>query len=107
LKIQGNVPLGAQTVSLLETQEGPTLVSAGAADLSLAQKLLAENSGLTVVSNALQDHAEQAAIEGAAALNLTPTIGVATNAVCALRCAPLITEIGGWVAGKNYGFGDP
>jgi RHS repeat-associated protein len=104
MQIQGNIPLSAQSVTLLETQEGPTLVAAGASDLTLAQKVLAEEMGLTVVSKVIGDHAEQSVIEAAAALNYTPTIGVVTNDVCSGRCAPLITEIGGWIAGKNYGF---
>jgi hypothetical protein len=46
-------------------------------------------------------HAEQVAL--ARQFGLTPTNGVVTNNVCAGRCGPLISEIGGWFNGKNFG----
>jgi RHS repeat-associated protein len=103
LKVQGTTPLSAQTVALLETAEGPTLVGAGEADLTAAQIAVAEQQGLTVTS--LEGfHAEQTVINAAGEMGLKPTVGVATNSVCAARCGSLITEIGGWVKGKFFGF---
>jgi hypothetical protein len=103
MEIQGSTPLSAQTVSLLETAEGPTLVGAGEADLSAQQVALAQSRGLT--PTALEGfHAEQTVINGAGELGLTPTNGVATNNICAGRCGALIEEIGGTYSGRNFSF---
>jgi RHS repeat-associated protein len=103
MKIQGSTPLSAQSVALLETVEGPTLVGAGAGDLTAEQVALARQFGLTPTTLP-GFHAEQTVINAAGELGLTPTNGVVTNNVCAGRCGPLISEIGGWFNGKNFGF---
>ncbi|CAN5807352.1 hypothetical protein BH09MYX1_BH09MYX1_35040 [soil metagenome] len=103
MKIQGDTPLSRQTIALLETAEGPTLVGGGSADLTEAQIAVAEAHGLT--PTALPDfHAEQTVINGAGEMGLTPTNGVATNNVCLGRCGALIRLIGGRFNGKYFGF---
>ena len=103
MKIQGSTPLSRQTIALLETLQGPTLVGGGTADLSAAQVQLARSHGLTptVLPNF---HAEQTVINAAGEMGLTPTRGVATNNVCAGRCGAMINGIGGWFKGKAFGF---
>jgi hypothetical protein len=101
--ILGTVPKSAQAIAILETQEGITLVGGGVADLSAAQIAVAEQAGLRVVAMA-GEHAEVTVIQAAAELGLKPTFGVVTNNVCAGICTPVIRQIGGWVAGKFFGF---
>jgi RHS repeat-associated protein len=96
-------PPWAQTVSLLETAEGPTLVGAGGQDLTVAQKALAEELGLTLADDLPGYHAEETVIEAAGQQGLTPTSGVATNNVCP-TCRPLITSLGGTVNGRLFWF---
>ena len=103
LEIQGSTPLSAQTVALLETAEGPTLVGGGSADLSAEQIALAQSRGLTPTSLP-GFHAEQTVINGAGELGLTPTSGVATNNICVGRCGALIQELGGTYSGRNFSF---
>jgi RHS repeat-associated protein len=98
-------PAYTRTVGLLETQEGPTLVGAGASDLNAAQKALAEKMGYTVVPDFAGVHAEGTLLNGAGVLRLTPTQGVVTNKVCYEICRPMIEDMGGWVNGKYFGFG--
>jgi RHS repeat-associated protein len=93
-----------QAVSVLETAEGPTLVGAGADDLTAAQKAFAESKGLTVVEDFADIHAEGTVINGAGKLNLRPTQGVVTNAVCGDICQPMIESLGGIVNGNYFRF---
>src|SRR5690606_7560121 len=51
-------PRSRQTVSLIETREGPTIISGGATDLTAAQKLLARERGLLVADDLPGFHAE-------------------------------------------------
>jgi hypothetical protein len=104
MQVQGRVPLSAQTVTVLETAEGHTLVAGGAADLTAAQKSVAKRLGLTVVPDMPGFHAEETVINGAGQLGLTPTKGVVTNDVCPMFCQPMIESLGGWSQGKFYGF---
>jgi hypothetical protein len=100
----GKIPRRWQTVSVLETAEGQTLVGAGRRDLNAAQKELAQKLGLRVteLSGA---HAEETVLNAAGQLGLTPTVGAATNNVCPGVCQPLIVDtLKGWVSGKFYGF---
>jgi hypothetical protein len=90
-----------RTVAVVETAEGPTLVAGGATDLSAAQTALAQKLGLTPARPMPGMHAEETAIFGAGELSLTPTRGVATNAICPGRCAPFIEGLGGRVTGKR------
>ncbi|MEP7123456.1 MAG: hypothetical protein ABJE95_21190, partial [Byssovorax sp.] len=98
-----SAPPWVRTVALLETEEGPTLVGGGATDLSVPQKILAEQLGLTVVRDMPGLHAETTVLEGAAELGFTPMNGVATNNVCS-DCSSYIESIGGQVSGKSFGF---
>ena len=102
-RIAGTTPLWAQTVALLETAEGFTLAAGGATDLSPAQRATAENLGLTPANPMPNFHAELTLINSAGLMRLTPTKGVATNLVCP-SCAGVIEELGGWVAGRYFGF---
>jgi len=104
----GEVSPWRRTVALLETHEGPTLVGAGASDLSVAQKALARELGLTVVPDFVGIHAEGTVINGAGQMGLTPRIGVTTNHVCTGICTPMIRGLGApqgaWVNGRWFGF---
>jgi hypothetical protein len=93
-----------RTVTVVETAEGPTLVGGGASDLTLAQKEVARQLGLTVVEDLPGAHAEVTVLQHAAKAGLTPTSGVSTNIVCQESCAPMIQAIGGWVRGRLFGF---
>jgi RHS repeat-associated protein len=101
----GEGPVWSRTVGLLETEEGVTLVAQGAADLSAAQKALAESLGLQVAPDLPGIHAEGTLLNGAGQMGLTPTFGVVTNNVCSGVCAPMIEEMGGWSWGRFFGFG--
>jgi hypothetical protein len=90
-QIQGNVPLSAQTVVILETN-GPTIVTASGSGLTAQQVATATQLGLTPgVSLGEGFHAEDAAIISAGELGATPTTGVSTNPICA-SCASMMSE---------------
>jgi hypothetical protein len=96
LEIQGNVPLWQQTVSLIETVEGPTIVAGGAVDLSADQISLALNLGLLVSEPFEGAHAEITGLYSAGLNRLTPTRGVATNPMCndgELNCVEQISQV--------------
>jgi hypothetical protein len=99
-------PSWTRAVAVLETAEGPTIVGGGATDLNAAQKALARELGLTVAPDFPEIHAEGTVLNGAGQLGLTPTVGVVTNHVCSGICAPMIQEMGGWVDGRWFGFGE-
>jgi hypothetical protein len=83
LEIQGDVPLRAQTVSLMETAEGPTIATGGAEKgLTAEQQLLAESRGLLAADDFPGEHAEISGAGTAAQQGLVPTRGVTTNAMC-------------------------
>ncbi len=100
----GEGPAWARTVGVMETREGVTLVGAGARDLTLVQKTLAENLGLRGVPDMPGIHAEGTLLNGAGEFGLTPRFGVVTNNVCSGICLPMIQENGGWVWGRYFGF---
>jgi hypothetical protein len=112
LRIQGNVPLGAQTVNLTATAEGPVIVTATGRGLGAAQANLARELGLTPgVALGEGFDAETNAMYTAGQLGLTPTGGVTTNAMCG-HCVGQIGRMagkGGWQlrladGGKTYTF---
>jgi RHS repeat-associated protein len=86
-----------RTVAVLETREGPTLVSGGASDLSMAQEEFARKLGLTPAPRMPGHHAEPTAIYGAGDLGLTPTRGATSNQICTKPggCADTIKSFGG------------
>jgi hypothetical protein len=88
----------------METEEGVTLVGAGARDLTAEQKALAESVGLRVVPDLPGIHAEGTLLNGAGQFGLTPEFGVVTNNICGGVCTPMIEEMGGWTWGRNFGF---
>jgi len=95
-----------QTVGVLATSEGPTLVAAQPG-LSPGQVAQAMRLGLTVVEN-MVEHAEVNLIMEAARLRLTPTWGAVSNLVCSRGgCQDYIRAVGGWVSGRLFGFGEP
>ncbi len=75
IQAAGPLPSRAQTVTLLETAEGPTLAAGGGTDLSPAQKAIAEQLGCTLVPDLPGLHAEETALTGAYHLGVTPTFG--------------------------------
>ncbi len=94
-----------QTIAVMETLEGPTLVAGGVRDLSAAQQALATGRGLTPV--ALEGfHAEKTLIHAAGELGLTPTRGVATNLICGGPggCRTFLEGLGGVVEGRYFSF---
>ena len=112
MRIQGNVPLSAQTVNLTATAEGPTIVTATGRGLSVAQASLANELGLTP-GTALGEgfDAEINGMYTAGQMGVTPTGGVTTNPMCP-DCVGQIGEMagqGGWQLqltndGKAYTF---
>jgi hypothetical protein len=86
-----------RTVTVLETQEGPTLVAGGASDLSAEQIELAERLGLTPAPPMAGFHAEPTAIFGAGELGLTPVRGATSNIICLGCQADTIEALGGQV----------
>jgi hypothetical protein len=89
-QIQGNVPLSAQTVVILETT-GPTIVTASGSGLTAQQVAAATQLGLTPgASLGAGSHAEDAAMFTAGELGFTPTTGVSTNPICA-SCASMMS----------------
>jgi hypothetical protein len=86
-----------RTVAVLETREGPTLVSGGASDLSAAQEEFARKLGLTPVPKMPGYHAEPTSIYGAGDLGVTPTRGATSNQICMKPggCADTIKSFGG------------
>ena len=98
------VPLNfRRTIALLETKEGPTLVAGGATDLSAAQVQLAKQLGLTPAPPLPGVHAELTATTGAAKLNLTPTRGVTTVAICPECASDIAQQMGGQIT-SDYTF---
>jgi RHS repeat-associated protein len=96
-----------RTVTVLQTREGPTLVSGGKSDLSPAQEQLARSLGLTPAPPDPELHAEPTAIFGAGRMGLTPTRGATTNKICEGPggCRGIIESLGGRVTGKySYEF---
>jgi hypothetical protein len=94
-----------QTIAVMETVEGPTLVAGGVRDLSAAQEALATSRGLTPV--ALEGfHAEKTLIHAAGQGGLTPTRGVATNLVCGGPggCRAFLEGLGATVEGRHFSF---
>lgn len=91
-----------RTVTVLETREGPTLVSGGMSDLSAAQEQLARGLGLTPAPADPELHAEPTPIFGAGKMGLTPTRGATTNKICEGPggCRGIIESLGGRVTGK-------
>jgi hypothetical protein len=75
-----------QTVALLETAEGPTLVAAsGGSALTAAQIAEAESVGLTVAESVPGLHAEEALINAAGNMGLTPTAPALPHSNCYRR----------------------
>jgi hypothetical protein len=76
------LPRSKQTVLLLETREGPTIVAAGGPDLTPAQKALAGQKGLLLADDMPGFHAEITGVVTAGDRGLLPTRGVVTNKMC-------------------------
>lgn len=76
------LPRSRQTVVLIETKQGPTIVAAGGPDLTAAQKQLAREKGLLIAEDMPGFHAEITGIATAGEKGLLPTRGVATNKMC-------------------------
>jgi hypothetical protein len=71
-----------QTVTLLETADGKTIVAAGKRDLTEAQKKRAREKGLLVAADYPEAHAEITAFVDACKRNSRPTRGVISNGMC-------------------------
>jgi hypothetical protein len=91
--IQGKVPLSSQTVVLITTEEGPTIVAAGAKDLTPAQAQLAKTHGFLIADEFPGAHGEITALYSAGKKRFMPTGGVATNKVCSSGTANCLTQI--------------
>ena len=76
------LPRSKQTVSLMETTQGRTIVSAGGPDLTDAQKALARQKGLLIADDMPGFHAEMTGVVTAGKRGLRPTRGVTTNKMC-------------------------
>jgi len=91
-------PRSRQTVSIIETHQGQTIVSGGAADLTPAQKALARQRGLVVADDLPGFHAEITGVFDAGRRGLTPTRGVTSNQVCRSgqnNCASQLSNLAG------------
>jgi len=98
----GKLKPGQQTVSLIETANGPTIASGGAIDLNAAKKSFARSRGLLVARDLPGVHAELTGIATAGERGLLPTRGVATSRVCnsgPANCAEQMTDI---LRGRRY-----
>ncbi len=76
------LPSSKQSVALIETDGGPTIVAAGGPDLTAAQKLFAHENGLSIAGDAPGIHAEVKGVFAAGDQGLIPTRGVVTNKMC-------------------------
>ncbi|QDV48208.1 hypothetical protein Enr17x_02190 [Gimesia fumaroli] len=76
------LPRSRQTVVLIETAEGKTIIAAGGPDLTAAQKTLARGKGLLVADDLPGFHAEMTAVATAGEKGLLPIRGVTTNKMC-------------------------
>ena len=90
------LPRSKQTVVLIETAEGRTIVAAGGPDLTPAQKALAQQRGLLVADDLPGFHGELTGMATAGERGLLPTRGVTTNKMCrdgAYSCFDQLTEM--------------
>jgi hypothetical protein len=87
----------SRTVVLIETKQGPTIVTGGASDLSPAQLALADKEGLTPAAPMPGIHGEGKGLFGPHAIYLEPTRGVSTNKVCQHCETEYILPLGGIV----------
>jgi len=76
------LPRSKQTVVLIETAEGKTIVAGGGPDLTAAQKALAREKGLLIADDLPGFHAEMTGIVTAGKKGLLPVRGVTTNKMC-------------------------
>jgi len=76
------LPRSRQTVVLIETRQGITIVAAGGTDLSSAQKKIARTRGLLVADDIPGFHAEMTGIVTAGEKHLLPTRGVVSGRMC-------------------------
>ncbi|XXT23290.1 RHS repeat-associated core domain-containing protein [Sorangium sp. So ce429] len=95
-----------QTVTVLETAEGPTLVAGGASDLSAAQIAEAQRLGLLPAPPMPGFHAEKTAFAGAGELGLTPTRGATSTIICSGPggCTDFLRGLGAKVGKYTYEF---
>jgi hypothetical protein len=99
----------SRTVHLMETVEGPTVVTGGASDLSAAQILEAERLGLTPAAPMPGEHAEiTGLLNPPTASMFTPIRGTTTNIICdgnPWSCGAAIRGMGGVLTGpRSYEF---
>lgn len=94
-----------RAVAVLETRQGPTLVSGGVSPLSTEQERFARQLGLWTVPSSPQSgsHAEENVLHGAGDLGLVPTRGATSIQICATNCRPMIIGFGGRVV-NQYAF---
>jgi len=99
LRLAGGLPRSAQTVVLMESESGITIVAAGAENrLTAAQIALARQRGLLVAEDigAGAFHAEMRAMYTAGEAGIVPTGGQLTTAMCNTgvdNCVQQLTEI--------------
>ncbi len=90
-----------QTIVLLETKQGKTIV-AGQPDLSEAQKTLARERGLLIADDWPGIHAELTAISFAGTEGLIPTRGVLTSQMCDEGENNCFDQICEWLAESEF-----
>jgi hypothetical protein len=76
------LPRSKQTVVLMETAEGRTIIAAGGGKLTQAQLALAREKGLLIAEDMAGFHAEISGVYTAGQNGLLPTRGVVTNQMC-------------------------
>lgn len=92
------LPRSRQTVVLMETAEGRTIVSAGGPDLTAAQRALSRERGLLIADDLPGFHGEITGVATAGQQELLPMRGISTNRMCrdgANRCFSQLSEMAG------------
>jgi RHS repeat-associated protein len=92
-----------QTISLQETNGGPTYIAAKGIELNDTQIAWAQERNYTVVTDNPGWHAEWQNLGASVDNGEQPTFGVATNLVCD-GCSRRINGANGWVDAFTYGF---
>jgi hypothetical protein len=96
LQIQGQVPLSAQTVCVLGTEEGPVIAAGGEEPLNPQQIKVAQKLGcITPPPSDVQLHAEMEAVWTAGELGLTPTEGWTSNKTCETGEENCVSQLNG------------
>lgn len=85
-------PRGNQTIVLMETTQGRTIISSGGVKLSRAQKALARRKSFLIADDLADFHGELSGIITAGKKGLMPTVGFTNNRMC-IHCFEELSRI--------------